>query len=269
LILSAASSTTFGQQRPRGFGSRLATRDAPPPTARRMNTKNRLLATLPRQDQEELWPDLHPVSLVLGQTLYEVGQPIEHVYFIERGVASIVTLMADGSTSEVGMIGPEGLVGLAGLLGAEASAQHIVVQIPGTALRMNAAACKAAFDQRPTFRAIVHRFINSFLNLSAQTAACNRLHSVEQRCARWLLMAADRAGAETIPVTHEFLGSMLGARRTGVTAIARKLRRAGLIDYRHGRITIVDRNGLEAVACECYGFDHARLSGSLSSNLLG
>jgi len=229
------------------------------PAARRMNTRNRLLSALPLRDQEQLWPDLHLVSWFIGQTLYEVGEPIEHVYFVEQGIASIVTIMANGSTSEVGMIGSEGLVGLAALLGARASAQHIVVQIPGTALRMNVALCKAAFDQRPAFRAIVHRFINSFLNLSAQTAACNRLHSVEQRCSRWLLMCADRTQSETMPVTHEFLASMLGARRTGVTAIARKFRRAGLIDYRHGRITIIDHHGLAALACECYAIDHARL----------
>ena len=229
------------------------------PAARRMNTRNRLLSALPHQDQEQLWPDLHLVTWSIGQTLYEVGEPIEHVYFVEQGIASIVTIMANGSTSEVGMIGSEGLVGLAALLGVRASAQHVVVQIPGTALRMNAALCKAAFDQRPAFQAIVHRFINSFLNLSTQTAACNRLHSVEQRCARWLLMAADRTQSDTMPVTHEFLASMLGARRTGVTATARKLRRAGLIDYRHGRIAIIDHDGLAAVACECYGVDRARL----------
>ena len=229
------------------------------PAARRINTRNRLLSALPQQDREQLWPDLHLVSWSIGQTLYEVGEPIEHVYFVEQGIASIVTIMANGSTSEVGMIGSEGLVGLAALLGARASAQHIVVQMPGTALRMNAALCKAAFDQRLAFQAIVHRFINSFLNLSAQTAACNRLHSVEQRCARWLLMGADRTQSETMPVTHEFLASMLGARRTGVTAVARKFRRDGLVDYRHGRITIIDHDGLAAVACECYAIDHARL----------
>ena len=229
--------------------------------AGRMNTRNRLLAALPRQDQEQLWPDLHSVSWSIGQTLYEVGEPIEYVYFVEQGVASIVTIMSDGSTSEVGMIGSEGLVSVAALLGARTSAQHIVVQIPGSALRMNTALCKAAFEQRPAFRAIVHKFINSFLNLSAQTAACNRLHSVEQRCARWLLMACDRIQSDTMPLTHEFLASMLGARRTGVTAIARKFQRAGLIDYRHGRVTIIDHEGLEAAACECYAIDHARLRG--------
>jgi CRP-like cAMP-binding protein len=263
LVLSGTRFTTSGQERLRAVGSRPAKRNAPIPAARRMNTRNRLLLALPRQEQEQLWPDLHSVAWSIGQTLYEVGEPIEHVYFVEQGVASIVTIMADGSTSEVGMIGPEGLVGVAALLGAKTSAQHVVVQIPGTALRMNAALCKAAFEQRSAFRAIAHKFVNSFLNLSAQTAACNRLHSVEQRCARWLLMASDRTRSDIMPVTHEFLASMLGARRTGVTAIARKLRRAGLIDYRHGRITIIDHEGLEAVACECYAIDHARLHGPL------
>ena len=222
-------------------------------------TNNRLLSALPSEDFDQLWPDLHRVSWSTHQTLYEVGAPIEHVYFCEQGIASIVAIMADGSASEVGMIGIEGIVGASALLGAKVSSQHVIVQLPGSALRMDAALCKAAFDLRPGVRTTMLRFIDSFLALIAQTAACNRLHSARQRCARWLLMASDRIESDTIAITHEFLSFMLGIRRTGVTAIARELRRSGLIEYRHGRIRILDRHGLQAVACECYRIDHEAL----------
>src|SRR5229473_683376 len=213
--------------------------------------KNRLLVALP-QDMEDFFSNLHPVSLSLRQILYEVGAPLEHVYFIERGVVSILTIMADGSTIEVGMIGFEGIVGVAALLGGEVSAQHFVVQVPGTALRMNAALCKQAFDRNEAVRSVMLRWIEAMVNLSAQTAACNRLHSIEQRCARWLLMAHDRLQSDIMPMTHEFLSSMLGVRRTGVTETAGELQRSGLIRYHHGQVTIVDRDSLEAAACECY-----------------
>ena len=122
---------------------------------------------------------------------------------------------------------------------------------------MKAAACKAAFDQSAAVRAVMMRFIDGLWDLSAQTAACNRLHTIEQRCARWLLMAHDRLQADIMPMTHEFLASMLGVRRAGVTETAGELQRSGLIRYHHGRLTIVDREGLEALACECYRNDHA------------
>ena len=229
------------------------------PQASQTTTNNRLLSALPSEDFYQLWPDLHRVSWSTHQTLYEVGAPIEHVYFSEQGVASIVAIIADGSTSAVGMIGIEGIVGASVLLGAGTSSQHVIVQLPGSALRMDAALCKAAFDRRPGVRATVLRFIDSFLALIAQTAACNRLHSARQRCARWLLMASDRIESDTMAITHEFLSFMLGVRRTGVTAIARELRRSGFIEYRHGRIRIRDRHGLQAVACECYRIDHEAL----------
>jgi len=195
------------------------------------------------------------------EVLHEQNGLIEHVYFVEEGVASVLTVTANGATSEVGMIGTEGMVGVSALLGAKASAQHVIVQVPGIALRMDAALCKEAFDRRPGMHAAVLRFVDAFLNLSAQTAGCNLRHTAEQRCARWLLMASDRAQSNTIPMTHDFLSSMLGVRRTGVTAIARGFQQSGLIDYHRGRVRLVDRDGLEAAACECYSIDHVRLNG--------
>lgn len=230
----------------------------PPPN--HVAAKNRLLAAVPQEDLQRFFLDLDPVSLSLRQVLHQVGASLEHVYFLEQGVASVLTNMADGSTIEVGMIGMEGMVGVPALLGGEISAQQIIVQVPGDALRMSAALCKAAFDQSEAVRRVTLRFAEAMLNLSAQTAACNRLHSIEQRCARWLLMAFDRTQSETIPITHEFLASMLGVRRAGVTNTAGELQRSGLIRYQRGQLTLVDRDGLEAAACECYRIDHERLN---------
>jgi CRP-like cAMP-binding protein len=220
--------------------------------------KNRLLTALP-QDIEDFFSNLHPVSLLLRQILYVVGAPLEHVYFIERGVVSILTIMADGSTIEVGMIGFEGIVGVSALLGGEVTAQHFVVQVPGTALRMNAALCKRAFERNEAVRSVMLRYADAMVNLSAQTAACNRLHTIEQRLARWLLMARDRIESDIMPMTHEFLSSMLGVRRSGVTETAGELQRSGLIRYHRGQVRIIDRGALEAAACECYRIDHERL----------
>src|SRR6266851_1378922 len=147
------------------------------PLSNHITAKNRLLAAMPQEDLQHFFSELYPVCLSLRQVLCEAGAPLEHVYFIEQGVASILTSMADGSTIEVGMIGMEGMVGVPALLGGEISAQQIIVQVPGTALRMSAALCKAAFDQSEAVRRVALRFTEAILNLSAQTAACNRPHS--------------------------------------------------------------------------------------------
>src|SRR5216683_689442 len=223
--------------------------------------KNRILAALPQEDFGRYFAGLQPVSLPLKHILYQVGAPLDSIYFIEEGVGSVLTSMANGATIEVGMIGSEGIVGAAALLGGEVSAQQIVVQVPGAALKMPAAKCREAFDQSPAFRAAVLRYVAAFLDLGAQTAACNRLHSIEQRCARWFLMARDRMDGDVMPMTHEFLASMLGVRRAGITETTGELQRAGLIRNGRGAVTVVDRPGLEAAACECYGLDHARLLG--------
>ena len=229
------------------------------PPARRNAIKNRLLTALPQRELDQFYSNLHPVTLSQRQILYAAGAPIEDVYFVEEGLGSVLTNMANGTMIEVGMIGLEGLIGMPALLGAEVSAQIVLVQIPGSAHRMSASRCKAIFDQSAAFRKIALRFAEAMLNLSAQTAACNRLHSVEQRCARWLLMSSDRIGSDTMPMTHEFLASMLGVRRAGVTATAGDLQRSGRIRYHHGQLTITDRDGLESAACECYVIDHDQL----------
>ena len=215
-------------------------------------TKNRLLAALPPEIFDGLYPDLHPESLTQRQVLYTPGAPIEHVYFVETGVVSVLTNMADGGAIEVGMIGAEGIVGVSALLGAALSSHQTIVQVGGTALRMKAARFKAAFDQHAAVRRLALRFVDALLNLSGQTAACNRLHSLEQRCARWLLLTHDRVGSDEFPMTHEFLSQMLGVRRASVTVTAGILQRAGFVEFSRGRVAVVDRPGLESAACECY-----------------
>jgi CRP-like cAMP-binding protein len=229
------------------------------PQASRYTGRNRILAALPPEDFDRFSPALQPVPLSLRQVIHDVSSPIEHVYFVEQGVGSILTIMADSSAIEVGMVGSEGMVGVSAVLGSATAGQRVIVQIPGTALRMDAARCKAAFDESMAVRMAVLRFASALMNLSAQTAACNRLHSIEQRFARWVLMAHDRIQSDIMPMTHEFLASMLGVRRAGVTVTAGELQRSGLIRYHHGRITIRDRTGLQATACECYRIDHERL----------
>jgi CRP-like cAMP-binding protein len=222
-------------------------------------TRNRLLAAFSPTDFAQLSNEFQSVSLAKRQILYEVGDALEFIYFIEEGFASVLTTMEDGTSSEVGMVGPEGLIGASVLLGGLVSAQQVVMQLPGTALRITAAACKAAFDGNTRIRTVLLRFIEDLLNLSSQTAGCNRLHSLEQRSARWLLMASDRIGSEMLPLTQEFIAAMLGVRRSGVSEAAGELQRAGLIRSRRGEITIIDRIGLEKTACECYGLDKQRL----------
>src|SRR5258707_6184588 len=188
------------------------------PQASRYTARTRILAALQPEDFDRYSPALQPVSLSLRQVIHDVSSPIEHVYFVEQGVGSILTIMADDSAIEVGMIGSEGMVGVSAVFGSATSGQHVIVQIPGTALRMDAARCKAAFDESAAVRMAVLRFATALMNLSAQTAACNRLHSIEQRFARWLLIALHRIQSDFMLMSHEFLDSMLGVRHAGGTA---------------------------------------------------
>ncbi|HZU91586.1 MAG TPA: Crp/Fnr family transcriptional regulator [Stellaceae bacterium] len=224
---------------------------------------NRLLSALSEADLRYFSTEGNLVSFPARQVIYEEGASFDYAYFIEEGLISNLKLMRDGATAEVGIIGTEGMAGFPALLGAEASGQHVMVQIPTTALRVNIAACRDAFEQSAGVRQVIHRFTVAFLDLSAQTAACNRLHSIERRLARWLLMARDRIQSDRLQLTHEFLASMLGAHRGGVTQIAGELQRSGLIRYHRGQIDILDRTGLEATACECYQADRNRFESLL------
>ena len=220
---------------------------------RRFAAGNRLLAALPAADAEWLAPHLERVMLVIGQVLAEPGEPFEHVYFPETAVVSVVNRMADGAAVEVGTIGNEGMAGLAAYLDAEASESQTFCQLPGAALRVPAAVVTEAAARRGV-RRLLNRYAQAYLTLVAQGAACNRLHHIEARCARWLLTTHDRVGgADAFPLKQEFLAVMLGVRRPGVTVAAGALQDAGLIRYRRGGVRVLDRAGLEAASCECYG----------------
>ena len=215
--------------------------------------RNRLLAAVPPEDLARLWLRLQPVELALRQVLTAPEEPVTAVYFPESGYVSRLAPMDDGDSAEVGLIGPEGMVGLAVLLGSESDSFETMVQAPGTALRMDASAFREEVDRTPSLRTVLHRYALAHFEQVARSAACNGRHVIEQRLARWLLMGHDRVEGDEFPMTHEFLSMMLGVRRAGITVAASALQKAGLIRYERGRMQITDRPGLEAIACECYG----------------
>jgi CRP-like cAMP-binding protein len=213
---------------------------------------NRLLLLLPDNDYERLRPHLEHVEFEYRKSLYEASRPIENVYFPISGVASLVIMTADGASAEVGTIGNEGMVGLPVCLGDPDAPSSVYVQVPGSALTMDARVFRDELDRSATLKPIMLRFAHAFFNQVAQSAACAHLHKVEQRCCRWLVMTGDRMPSGDFLLTHEFLGMMLGVRRTTVTDVMGGLQKAGLIRYRRGHVTIVDREALERRACECY-----------------
>lgn len=226
--------------------------------------RNRILSALSIAELDLLLPYMQHVELKQHQVICDVGQEIKYTYFIEDGVASVLTLMHDGNSVECGMIGFEGMTPISMLLDHNISEQHTVIQLPGSALRISVEHCQAAFEKNDFIRNAILKFANSFLHLSAQTAACNRLHSVEKRLARWLLLSSDRFQSNFLPLTQEYLSIMLGVRRVGVTEAAGNLQRLGLIQYNNGQITVIDRTGLEKATCECYVVDKKRFNRPLA-----
>ncbi len=223
-------------------------------------TDNRLLAALPPDELDRLRPALETVPLAFKQELYRPGQPIGQVWFPYSGVMSLINEVPEGRAVEFATVGNEGFVGVAPLLGVESMPTRCLSQIPGAASRMEAGAFRAAQDANPAFRALLLRYTLALLNQIAQTAACNRAHPIEERCARWLLMTHDRVnGDKHFPLTQEFLAQMLGVRRASVSVAQAILHRAGLIRYTRGTMTVLDREGLEAASCPCYGVIRAEL----------
>jgi CRP-like cAMP-binding protein len=214
---------------------------------------NRLLGLLPPRDYERLRPHLHRIPLEYRQSLYSARKPIGFVYFIETGVGSLVNTMLNGQAGEVGTIGNEGLVGLPLVLGDDRAPTRVYVQVPGVGLRMKATLFKKELARSASMRTVMFHYAHAFFNQVAQSAACNQFHSLQQRCCRWLLMTHDRMQSDEFLLTQEFLAMMLGVQRTGVTAAAGELQRAGLIRYKRGNVTIIDRRGLIRRSCECYG----------------
>jgi CRP-like cAMP-binding protein len=213
---------------------------------------NRLLSSLSDDDYERLRPHLSHVVLDYRKNLYEASRPIEQVYFPIDGMASLVITTAEGSSAEVGSIGREGLVGLPVCLGERDGPSSVYVQVPGTALRLDSRIFRDELERSRTLKLIMLRYAHAFFNQVAQSAACAHLHKVEQRCCRWLLMTRDRMPTDDFLLTHEFLGMMLGVRRTTVTDVMGALQGAGVIRYRRGHVTILDREALQQRACECY-----------------
>src|SRR5580692_9296270 len=213
---------------------------------------NRVLSLLSDDDYERLRVHLSPVVLDYRKDLYQASHPIEHVFFPIDGVASLVITTPDGSGAEVGTIGNEGLVGLPICLGDRDAPSSVYVQVPGKALRMDARLFRGELDRSPTMNLVMLRYAHAFFNQVAQSAACAHLHKVEQRCCRWLLMTRDRMPSGDFLLTQEFLGMMLGVRRTTVTDVMGSLQKSGLIRYRRGHVTILDEQALQHRACECY-----------------
>jgi CRP-like cAMP-binding protein len=192
------------------------------------------------------------VDLDTRQEIYGANAEIHQAIFPMNSVLSVVARLEDGQMIEVGTVGREGFSGIPLLLGSTTSANESFCQVPGLAIVLPAAFLTSVAEKNPGFRRVLDQYLQAYINLLGQLAACNRLHSIYERCARWLLLTHDRVRSDVLPLTHEFLGMMLGTRRSGVTIAAATLKNAGFIEYAQGRITILDRPGLEAASCECY-----------------
>ena len=215
--------------------------------------RNRLLHALPADDCHRLVPELEPVSHRLREFLIEPNQPLRFVYFPLAGIYSLVTAARNGALVEVATVGKEGMIGLPAFLGTETSTMMVFAQVPATAVRLPARTLRAETRDATALRTILQRYTQALFTHLAQSVLCNRIHPIRQRCARWLLMTHDRVEVQPFPLTHEFLSQMLGVRRASVTEVVGALQDAGLIRYRQGQMTVLDRDGLERAACECYG----------------
>lgn len=214
--------------------------------------KNRLLSALPSSEYERLLPYLESVSLPLKQIIYAPNEPIEYVYFPNSGIISLVNLTEDGGTVEAATVGNEGMVGIPVLLGADRMVGQAITQIVGDAVRMKVDVFRREVTSATPLYNLLLRYTQALINFISQSVACNRLHSVEERCCRWLLLCQDRVESDEFALTQEFLSQMLGVRRASVSVVAAILQKAGLIRYSRGRMQICDRLGLEGTSCECY-----------------
>lgn len=214
--------------------------------------QNRLLAVLPDADYERVLPQLELVPLPLGLAVYESGRGQGYVYFPTDSIVSMLYVMEDGSSAEIAVVGNDGLVGIALFMGGETTSSRAVVQSAGYGYRLRAAALKKEFERGGELQHLLLRYTQALITQMAQTAVCNRHHSVEQQLCRWLLLSLDRLRGSELVMTQELIANMLGVRREGVTEAALKLQAAGLIRYARGHISVLDRAGLEARTCECY-----------------
>ena len=231
---------------PAGNGARKSERAPPHPH------QNHLLGALPAGDFARLEPHLERVEMILGDVLYESGKPLRHVYFPTTCILSLLYVMEDGSSAEIAVVGNEGILGISLFMGGETTPSRAVVQSAGYAYRLRSDLLKNEFGRFGPTMHLLLRYTQALITQMAQTAVCNRHHSVDQQLCRWLLLSLDRLATDELAMTQELIANMLGVRREGVTEAAGKLQAAGLISYRRGTITVLDRPGLEKRSCECY-----------------
>jgi CRP-like cAMP-binding protein len=215
-------------------------------------TRNALLAALPPADYERLLPHLEPVALPLGWSVYEAGGRMDHVFFLTEGIVSLLYVMENGASAEIAITGSEGLVGISLFMGGESTPSRAVVQSAGQAYKLPAKLLKEEFERGGELQHLLLRYTQALITQMAQTAVCNRHHTVEQQLCRWLLLSLDRLPSNELRMTQELIANMLGVRREGVTEAAGHLQNAGLIEYKRGHITVLDRPKLEQRVCECY-----------------
>ncbi len=213
---------------------------------------NGLLGALDPPERAALEKDFETVQLEFKSSLHEPGDPTPYVYFPSDGVVSLLTVLANGMAVELGHVGREGMVDISVFLGLEASESRIIIQVPGTAKRMASKPFRKHLETLPGLRRVMGAYVLEFFTMVAQTTACNRQHTIQQRFARWVLMTQDRTARTEFPITQEFLAEMLGVTRPKVTGAASRLKQRGVISYQRGRMSVDDRAGLETVACECY-----------------
>ncbi|MFC5606121.1 Crp/Fnr family transcriptional regulator [Variovorax soli] len=213
---------------------------------------NQLLCALPDTEWQRWLPHLEAVEMPLGQVLYESGSTLSHVYFPTSSIVSLLYVMEDGASAEIAVVGNEGIVGISIFMGGESTTSRAVVQSAGKGWRLSAQAIKEEFNRAGPVLHLLLRYTQALITQMAQTAVCNRHHSLDQQLCRWLLLSLDRLQGSELVMTQELIANMLGVRREGVTESALKLQRAGLIRYARGRISVLDRQGLEQRSCECY-----------------
>lgn len=214
--------------------------------------QNHLLAALPNETYERLLPHLEPVSMPLGEVVYESGIQMRHVFFPTTAIVSLLYVMEDGASAEIAIVGNEGIVGVSLFMGGESTPSRAAVQSAGEAYRLPGRILKAEFEHGGPLQHLLLRYTQALLTQMAQTAVCNRHHTLDQQFCRWLLLSIDRLPSDELVMTQELIANMLGVRREGVTEAAGNVQKAGLIKYHRGHITVIDRPGLEARVCECY-----------------
>jgi CRP-like cAMP-binding protein len=222
--------------------------------------RNRLLLALPSRNLKRLMPELEQIRCQRAEVLMNADSALDHVFFPDSGVVSVVAVYADGSIIEMATVGREGFADVQAIFGAKRSSVQLLVQIPGTAVRMSRAAFMRAMQSMPSFRGVMDAYVQAFLEQVMVSVACNGAHSLKQRLARWLLMMRDRGDSDTLPITQSLLAEMLGVQRPTITNAIRELERADLIEHSRRQVTILDRQGLTEASCECYQLVRTRVA---------